>query len=266
MPVQLNAPLTWKAADAASTTMLTELQANIVRGHVRDSLSVLFFRFATTAAGRADARAFVRSLAPLVKSAMQHLQEIEVFKTAVGGSVYVGVGLSRSGYRAMGVPVASTPNDPAFAAGMKARRARLVDPASSAWDSTYQGVVDAVVLIGDSRPDSVAATRAQVLATKPASVTLIGEETGRSQTRQVNGAPVGIEHFGYMDGRSQPLFLQEDIGPEPKARWNPAFPLGQVILADRAAPNAAVASGPVFFGSYLVFRKLEQNCARLSAG
>ena len=72
----------------------------------------------------------------------------------------------------------------------------------------------------------------------------------------------GIEHFGYVDGRSQPLFLLEDIDAEENAtdgiaNWDPAFPLEQVIVPDPAAPDPAV-----HFGSYFVYRKLEQNVRR----
>ena len=258
MPVNMNAPLAWKQADAASMVMLSELQANILRGHVRDHLSVLFFRFGN----KADGRTFLESLTPLVKSALQQLQEIERFDSlGVPGSVYVGVGLTRKGYQKLGI--ANAPADSSFAAGMKAKRTALKDPLPAGWDSAYQGEIHAVVLVGDAedRAHAVAATRLQVLAVKPASVTLLGEETGRSQRRTISdGSKAGIEHFGYVDGRSQPLFLKEQITGEAKTKWDPAFPLSQVITPDTAAPNPP--GGPanaLLFGSYFVFRKLEQN-------
>jgi Dyp-type peroxidase family len=88
-----------------------------------------------------------------------------------------------------------------------------------------------------------------------------------------NEADESIEHFGYVDGRSQPLFLQSDIESELKSlgidlqkyieaklkkvdllKWDPAAPLGLVLVPDRIVGNAEDC-----FGSYLVFRKLEQN-------
>ena len=82
-------------------------------------------------------------------------------------------------------------------------------------------------------------------------VKLLGEETGLGQH---NARGEGIEHFGYIDGRSQPLFLTDEIAAEPKAKWDPAFALDRVLVADKAAPN------PVqHFGSFFVLRKLEQN-------
>lgn len=66
----------------------------------------------------------------------------------------------------------------------------------------------------------------------------------------------GIEHFGYADGVSQPLFLKSDIEREEKLigidKWNPSAPLELALIKD---PTTAENC----FGSYFVFRKLEQN-------
>ena len=69
-----------------------------------------------------------------------------------------------------------------------------------------------------------------------------------------NPAGDGIEHFGYVDGRSQPLFLKDEVDKEPREHWDPAFPLSNVLVADPLA-----ADPDRHFGSYFVFRKLEQN-------
>jgi hypothetical protein len=52
MAVILDAPLEWKTASGDAATMLDELQPNIVKAHVRDSLSVLFLRFGDQAEAR----------------------------------------------------------------------------------------------------------------------------------------------------------------------------------------------------------------------
>jgi Dyp-type peroxidase family len=68
---------------------------------------------------------------------------------------------------------------------------------------------------------------------------------------------VGIENFGYVDGRSQPLLLEEDIADENRqagsVRWDPAFALDAALLKDPGAGDS------VSHGSFLVFRKLEQD-------
>jgi deferrochelatase/peroxidase EfeB len=72
-----------------------------------------------------------------------------------------------------------------------------------------------------------------------------------------NAGRLGIEHFGYVDGRSQPLLLEEDIARETSSggtsRWNPAFPLRTVLIQDPGVND------PLSFGSLFVFRKLEQD-------
>ena len=81
----------------------------------------------------------------------------------------------------------------------------------------------------------------------------------RSACTLTNAAGDGIEHFGYVDGRSQPLFIEEELNRERETtdgvdRWNPLVPLSHVLVPDRAVAGCDHA-----FGSYLVYRKLEQN-------
>jgi Dyp-type peroxidase family len=256
--VDLGAPLAWKSAEGAAATMLDELQANIVKAHVRDHLSLQFLRFAD----QDEARTFLGALVPLMKSARGHLEEIEGFRsTGRPGTPYVGVGLTHAGYAALGVPVDGRPEDPSFARGMRdpESKATLGDPPVSTWDPAFRDEIHAVVLVGDAREAPAVARRNEVEAMIPASITIVGEETGRAQR---NEADDGVEHFGYVDGRSQPLFLVEDIDDERRATegttsWDPAFPLEQVLVADRAAPDP-----DLHFGSYFIFRKLEQNVRR----
>jgi Dyp-type peroxidase family len=223
---------------------------------VRDSLSMLFLHFDDPAAGKA----FLTALVPLMKSAKQHLLEVEAFKTAgTPGTPYVGVGLTKTGYDALGV--AAVPADSSFTRGMKslASRQELLDPPVSVWEPAFREDLHAVVLVGDTNDASTSTRREQVLTLLPDGVTVVGEQAGAS-LRNANGD--GIEHFGYVDGRSQPLFLEEDLDDEKLASdgtnvWDPAFALDRVLVADPAAPDPNV-----HFGSYFVFRKLEQNVRR----
>ena len=256
MPANITSPISWEAATGDDLTMLTELQPNIVRAHVRDNLTVLFLQFMD----QTEARAFLVTLVTLMKSALAHLTEVQQFKTTgTPGTPYVGVGLSMAGYDALGVAV--TPQDSSFQRGMKdsATKQELADPPKSTWEGPYRQDIHAVVLIGDSNDAAMVVRREEVLALLPASVMVIGEETGLS-LRNDNGD--GIEHFGYIDGRSQPLFLVEDIDDEREGSdgtnvWDPAFALDRVLVADPASPDPGV-----HFGSYLIFRKLEQNVRR----
>jgi Dyp-type peroxidase family len=255
MPVDLNneRPLAWDSAtlNADTKAMLDNLQPNILRAHVREHLSVLFVRFNDVAEGKA----FLRHIATTkMKSARKHLEEVRDF-AARGrrGTPYVGVGISKAGYRDLGYSVEDMRKfgDKVFRDGMKRRVAEVNDPPVERWEWTFQREIHAVILIGDSEPDPVAALREEIVGALPASARLLGEETGQGMR---NPAGDGIEHFGYVDGRSQPLFVKDEVDREPRKVWDPAFPLANVLVPDPLAPNPAR-----HHGSYLVFRKLEQN-------
>ncbi|MGH8931552.1 MAG: Dyp-type peroxidase [Egibacteraceae bacterium] len=256
MAVDLTVPLSWETAAGDAAIMLKELQANIVKGHVRDALVMMFLQFGD----RGDARAFLSALVPLMKSAKRHLNEVKDYKAkGTSGTTYVGVGLTKEGYDALGI--AALPADASFRRGMKdpGSRQTLADPPPSVWEAPYRQAIHAVVLIGDSRDAPVNARHNEILALLPDTATVLGEETGLTQLND-HGDP--IEHFGYIDGRSQPLFLEEDIAAERDRTdgtdaWDPAAPLDRVLVADPAAPDPNV-----HFGSYFIFRKLEQNVRR----
>ncbi|WP_433347326.1 Dyp-type peroxidase [Microtetraspora malaysiensis] len=227
--------------------MLDNLQPNILQAHVREHLSVLFVHFGDGP----DGKRFLRGLVPLMKSASRHLQETRAFnESKAPGTPYVGVGISKLGYVALGHSTTKF-TDNAFKSGLKRRKDTLSDPPVSSWETPYQGEIHAVVLIGDATKEPVAATRKRVLALLPKTAKVLGEETG---TGLRNAHGLGIEHFGYIDGRSQPLFLADQVAKESGTNWTPFFPLSHILVADPLAPQPSR-----HFGSYFVFRKLEQN-------
>lgn len=265
MALDLSKPFSWKAASGDTKTMLQALQPNILKGHTREFLTILFVEFST----QAGARKLLKSLVsgpgtPLVKSALTHLNEVDAFNAAKragkknppSGTTYVGIGITAQGYQQLGIAPAKRPSDPAFQQGMKA--AALNDPLPIKWEAGFRDAIHAIVLVGDSNPDprNAALTRVEKLIATTAGVREAFRQTGHSQH---NGNRDGIEHFGYVDGRSQPLFLDEDVDHERfecdgASNWDPAFAPSRAIVPDPAAPNPAVQ-----FGSYFIFRKLEQN-------
>jgi deferrochelatase/peroxidase EfeB len=165
----------------------------------------------------------------------------------------VGVGISKAGYRDLGHSVEDVRKfgDKVFRDGMKRRIAEVADPPVDQWEPAYQREIHAVILIGDAEQETVTALRDEIVGDLPESARLLGEETGQGMR---NPAGDGIEHFGYVDGRSQPLFVRDEVDKEPKQHWNPAFPLSNVLVPDPFSPDP-----DRHHGSYLVFRKLEQN-------
>ncbi|PSJ30561.1 peroxidase [Streptosporangium nondiastaticum] len=261
MPVDLQNPLSFKNATGDADTMLQNLQANILKGHVREHLHILLLQFGQGTEGTAEARAFLTGLAPLVKSAKTHLQEVKAFKengpNDASDVPYVGVGLTFAGYGRLEL-ADRAPSDEAFKRGMQddATRQKLGDPEVAQWEAGFQEAIHAVVLVGGAEAGTVTTKLQEVEGLLTGSIRVLGREEGRGMH---NANHDGIEHFGYVDGRSQPLFLTEDLEEERRRTdgisvWNPAQPLERVLVADPAAPDPATD-----FGSYFVLRKLEQN-------
>lgn len=266
MAVTLNVPFSWETATGDTAAMLDELQPNIIKAHTREFLQILFLKFEQASAGKKFLKSLVSPAVgtPLMKSAKVHLVETKAFNAAKKadkpnpppGTSYVGVGITEAGYVALGIPAQKHPADPSFKGGMK--NASLADPAVTKWDRHYRGEIHAVVLVGDAtkQPRDVALASVRSLIAAAPGVVVLGEESGHGQHNK-NGE--GIEHFGYVDGRSQPIFLTEEIDEEKLRQdgttsWDPAFAPLRVIVSDPASPTPAR-----HFGSYFVFRKLEQN-------
>ena len=229
---------------------LTDLQGNLITHHGRPHALHAFFRLS----GDHNAnRQFVAKLADLVTSAKVQLDQVEAKRaTGVSAGRVIFLFLSDSGYDRLGVPVKDRPQDPAFREGMRHRAASLNDPDPAAWDETFKHGVDLMLLIAGDEPchpdgEGYMDVFARVVSDMPHGIRVAGLEQGyalRNRDRH------GIEHFGYVDGRSQPLFWDEDVNAEPKANWDPRFPPRQFL---------DVAADGRVNGSYFVFRKLEQN-------
>lgn len=271
---QLDAPITWMktATDPDLKAMLEDLQANILKGHGRQHVGHIFLGFAGMEP--ADVARLVRDLASHCTSAYHQLRTNRRNPPHLDGGPVRCLFLSASGYEALN-GLATVPPGAAFRAGMAGRAKILADPPRSAWNRTgWQGPPpDAMFLLADAdegrvTEDLEAAER--WLGGTGANILVV--ERGLQQTRSFRpGIAEGVEHFGYVDGRSQPLFLTEDIAvenvpPDPagtkpgdKVHWDPVFKPSQFIVPD---PNGRTRFSA---GSYFVFRKLEQNVRGFNA-
>ncbi len=261
MPVNLDAALAWTHANADELQMLSDLQGNILKGHGRNFTYNLFLHFdATSESRREAARKFVHDIAGGLPSALDQLKATSVYKqTGQSAGVFTAFFLTARGYGALGrADLKPTVNAAPFEGGMKASAPALNDPPLETWNETFQGDIHAMLLIADDNDALRDAKRADVMnriAATIGAVTVLGVEEGRAMR---NADDHGIEHFGYVDGRSQPLMLEEDwIQERDKLggvdQWDPKIPLGQVLVP---SPGGASKNS---HGSYFVFRKLEQN-------
>lgn len=257
MSVDLTKPL--KITDA-DTAFLEDLQGNILKGHGRENTINMFLQF--DAASPDEAKQFIRDVADNVTSSKKQLDDTVRFKeTHVSGDTFVACFLTFAGYQALDIEEAMLPEDGSFQGGMQSKVGQLKDTPVWDWDEHFQAEIHALILIGEDKPEKLHQMQNAILALKPASVTVLGEEIGLAMRNKNSD---GIEHFGYVDGRSQPLMLQEDIDDEADTTdginvWDPAFPLKQALVECKGGTPG------VSFGSYFVFRKLEQNVKAFKA-
>ena len=257
MAIDLSKPLAWKKRNADEEAMLKDLQGNILKGHGRDFTYNMFLHF--DAGKRDTAKKFVACLADQLPSALDQLKATEVHKASgASAPVFTAFFLTARGYGALGrADLKPTLNAAPFENGLKTRAGDLLDPPVETWNETFQGDLHAMLLIAD---DSEAARNEHLhkvlalIAQSAGAVAVLGTEEGRAM-RNPDGH--GIEHFGYVDGRSQPLVLLEDWEDERDNKggvdhWDPKIPLARVLVP-------CPGSYPHSHGSYFVFRKLEQN-------
>jgi Dyp-type peroxidase family len=239
--------------------MLDNLQANILKPHGRQESDHLVLRFT---AGAEAARSWIRGFAQRdVTSARKQLDETSGFHDhGTRGGFVGGFSLSATGYRALGLLSEDFgTSGGSFRAGMKHRALSLIarnrDPLPATWEPPYQGEVHALVSLSNDSAETLEAKTREVSEGLRGIAEVLTIERG-TVLRNAKGEP--IEHFGYVDARSQPLFLKGDLDVEREAgvdMWDPSAPLGLLLVDD------PFTNGEDSFGSYLVFRKLQQDVA-----
>ncbi len=254
--IHLDKPLKWTEANADEEKMLQSLQGNILKGHGRPFTANIFFSF--DKAKPVESRRVLRELANyhLTNAHRQLLDAKQYKKTKKGGGAFAHLALSFKGYEAFGLSN-SAPNDNDFKLGMRAPASisALTDPEVDQWEQHFRDEIHGMLLAADeteSKTEQLSGVLIELL--KDAGCTIIHVQHGKALH---NAAGEGIEHFGYVDGRSQPLMLVEDIEKESEtagiSRWDPAFPLKTALVKDPGTPDE------FSFGSFFIFRKLEQH-------
>ncbi|MBT9099721.1 Dyp-type peroxidase [Methylovulum psychrotolerans] len=235
---------------------LDDLQGNILKGHGRDYSVHLLLRFkATPAEVAAWLEGFTKQY---VKSAAQQWQETARYKAErLSGGVWANCLLSCQGYEYLGIPPFKIPTDKPFRLGIKNPdiAQTLGDPSASQWENGFQGDIHALLLLADDDSQHLQNVVSGIADTLEQIADIIQRDDGfilRNAAGQV------IEHFGFVDGISQPLFMKSDIDAAKEKdggfdQWDPRASLDIIVTKD---PNGLTEDS---FGSYLVYRKLEQN-------
>ncbi|MEA2603756.1 MAG: hypothetical protein QOF89_4748 [Acidobacteriota bacterium] len=243
--------------------MLERLQGNILKAHGRDHVYLLLLRFS---AASPDIRSWVRSFtANWITSASEQLAEAAAYRQGGSTGVFGSLLLTARGYEALGysldeVGVRFQEQDERvkLKAGMAGAQAVLNDPDVSSWDEPYKYCLERPI-----HAMALLAADSQTLlewasARLERSLQGIGEVAGRevgAVLRDDKGR--SVEPFGFVDGISQPLFFKDDVEREKErggnGPWDPSAPLALALIADPFTQEQDC------FGSFLVFRKLEQD-------
>ncbi|MCU0355240.1 MAG: Dyp-type peroxidase [Cytophagales bacterium] len=236
--------------------LLSRLQGNILKGHGRESTMSIFIWFR---GGRVEkARAWLREFAATKVTCMKkQLRETEVFKrNHIPGGLFAGVYITAKGYKYFGHELDGFDDVP-FKNGMA--QSDLNDPPTARWEAGLRGnannEIHAMILLGDHDEERICKAAKEITEAVESLGKVLTVEYGRAIK---NESGDGIEHFGYVDGVSQPLFFTDEINAYKNNSFgildfDPFAPLSQVLVPD---PLAGTTDA---FGSYFVFRKLEQD-------
>jgi len=114
--------------------------------------------------------------------------------------------LSRKGYEYLKIEPYQIPSDQPFRMGMKNDdiRSFLGDPPVDQWENGFQTQIDALILVADDSSLDLSEAVKKIEAQLCQIAEIVHRDNGfilRNQAGQI------IEHFGFVDGVSQPLFL-----------------------------------------------------------
>jgi Dyp-type peroxidase family len=247
--------------------MLGNIQGNILKGHGRNHTVHLFFQFS---GDPAENRKLVQLLSKEVTSAEKQLDDTKQRKRN-GTSVkrFCNFFLTARGYKSLGFfpHELNGFKDPYFLFGMEHFSHDLGDPPRERWDSGYADIsahaanrqlIDGMLLLANDDLRHLEQHEKEVVAKMRGHAVELVVERGHAMFNKAETE--NVEHFGYVDGLSQPTFFSSDRRREDENggtdQWDPSAPLKLVLVPD---PLIADSDASLSFGSYLVFRKLEQN-------
>ena len=260
MSIDLSKPL--DRPDPAVAPLLEDLQGNILVGHGRDHTAHLFLRFDSDNIEKG--KEWISSFATqCITSALKQFHELDDFRRhGLEGSLFANFFLAYKGYEALGIPPPE-PRDSKLVAGMKASQEELNDPAYTEWEAGYRHEIHASILLAHNNEQVLRDRLHCILAELREFADIVTGETGQVM-RNENGNI--IEHFGFADGRSQPLSVSEEYeterereplgntaGSQSQLKYDPRAPADLLLVPDSNGEHSWSC------GSYFVFRKLEQN-------
>lgn len=231
---------------------LPDIQGIVLRGYGDHNVAAHLFLRITSAA---RARRWLRTVRPELTSAAE-----------VGDrpARALHLGLSHAGLRRLEVPAADLAAFPEeFREGMYARE-DLLSPGrgTRGWTAPFDvpGAVDVVVLLSATGPAELDPWLAGLKAgvADSGGLEVVGEQHGARLPDPEGEGHAFVEHFGFADGISQPR-----VAGHGRSTAGEVLPPGEFVLGlpdvDGDIAGRHLPGGLSRNGSYLVYRKLEQD-------
>jgi Dyp-type peroxidase family len=245
--------------------LLNNIQGNIIKGHARDFANHIFVTFTADAA---SVRKWIREeLEPKVTSAWQQQEDAKDFRRTGRDDIpFLSVFLSASGYRFLELSN-EMPQEHfgrSFRDGMRSSGPALNDPVPDKWDPIWSRhpEVHCMILTANDNYRQLQQDTDNIIRLLTGTGghfiekgTMLYPEGDKNKPR---------EHFGFIDGISNPIFDKQDLKQEDGyqangagwqfTHWDPFASLSLVLVKESGDSPADPR-----YGSFLVFRKLEQN-------
>ena len=260
--------------DPEAENFLANLQGNILKPHGRAHITLLQLHFQPGDDSISAARSWLAEFAeqpedpekdPLhVTSTKQQLIDARAHRlNPEVQRLFCMLAISADGYKRLAgyekyhydLPAEAIPADVGFRLGMKNSLgwSNITDK----WEESYG--LHAMVILAHDDPVQLQKYQTQITKSLEPFCIVTYEQGDRVMPKDSDRF---YEHFGFADGISNPLFIDEDIekyqndiGAGLALRWNPATPLHQVLVEEPQKHDDSSRT----YGSYMVFYKLEQN-------
>lgn len=252
-------PVELDAADPRVRALLADVPANLLKGHGQVFTRFRFVRFRDRAGGRRWAAEVGRTVTVAAERPV----------------VTVALSFTAAGLRQLGcldrVPVVLRGGRDPFREGLLTprhavrggRAGELLGDGAEEWEPAYRQELHALLAVSFDESARAEAERFWAAALARPELDLGGgvgpatpeEEGGRLYDAGGRSGGREVEHFGFRDGVAVMRFLPPALHPSAARRNADLYPLRQVLVP------LAGAEGAEQFGSFLVYRKLEQDVA-----
>ena len=244
----------------AHLKILSQLQGNILAGYDCDYTVYVCLKF--KAQQVETTKTWIRNFATeKLTSAQQQWEIAAQINHPLANNLFTNFLLSGQGYIYLGLKTAeeiawgvNTFWEMFFRDGLK-NNPLLHDPPPQAWEPRWQVDIDALVSLAHNDASKLLIATQELIKQVSEFAQVVNIDVGYNKK-----SPEGhvIEHFGFRDGISQPLFFQQDLDNSGSTEyWNPSAPLGLVLVEE----EDLCGNNQYYYGSYCVYRKLEQNVA-----